>query len=118
MTNLVRRHTRRSATRQPDLLYVSKERADILGQIVESAPDLVAEILSPGNTRRDMEDKLADYARLGVRECWLVSPEARTVEVLTLADGGWRRAAIYGIGDSIDSQVLEGLDFEVSQLFV
>ena len=56
---------------------------------MEGAPDLVAEILSPGNSRGEIEEKLADYARLGVRECWLISPEARTVEVLALAEDAW-----------------------------
>lgn len=112
---LIRREPLR--TRQPDLLFVSKERSGILHQIVEGAPDLVAEILSPGNTRGEVEEKLKDYARLGVRECWLISPEGRTVEVLTLAKEAWRRAALYGIGDNIQSGVLEGLELGVSQLF-
>ena len=75
---LVRREPLR--TRQPDLLFVSNERAGILGDIVDGAPDLVVEVLSPSNSRADIEDKLADYAGLGVQECWLVSPEARSVE--------------------------------------
>ncbi len=104
--------------RQPDLLFVSNERANILGQIVEGAPDLVVEVLSPGNTRGEMESKLADYARLGVIECWLVSPEARTVEVLNLNEGNWQRASLNGVGDQISSVVLQGLELEVSQLFV
>lgn len=104
-------------TRQPDLLFVSKERSEILGQIVEGAPDLVIEILSPGNTRGDVEGKLADYARLGVRECWLISPEARTVEVLKLVEGAWQRVRLCGIGDTVHSDVLDGFEVEVLQLF-
>ena len=104
--------------RQPDLLFVSNERANILDQIVKGAPDLVVEVLSPGNTRGEMESKLADYAGLGVRECWLVSPEAMTVEVLKLDKESWQRASLGGVGDHISSDVLEGLELEVSQLFV
>ena len=104
-------------TRQPDLLFVSKERSGIMSTIVEGAPDLVVEILSPGNTRREVEEKLSDYALLGVRECWLISPEGRTVEVLALADDAWRRAALHGIGDDIQSEVLEGVEVGVSQRF-
>ena len=59
---------------------------------VHSAPQLVVEVLSPGNTRRERERKLADYASLGVPEMWVVSPEARTVEVLYL-EGGFLRSA-------------------------
>jgi len=104
-------------TRQPDLIFLSTERAGITGQTVEGAPDLVIEILSPSNTRANIEGKLADYALIGVKECWLVSPEARTVEVLTLAEGKWQRASLHGLGDSIQSSVLVGLELEVSQLF-
>ena len=105
-------------TRQPDLLFVKEENSDILGRVVEGAPDLVAEILSPGNSRSDLDDKLADYAGLGVQECWLVSPEARTVEVLGLKEANLQRTSLHGLGDQIESAVLEGLELEVSQLFV
>ena len=105
-------------TRQPDLLFVSSERAGILGQIVEGAPDLVAEILSPSNSRADVEAKLADYALLGVRECWLVSPEARSVEVLVLRQGSWARVGMWGIGDQVQSEVLPGIALPLVELFV
>jgi Uma2 family endonuclease len=104
-------------TRQPDLLFVSNERADILGPIIEGAPDLVAEILSPSNSRADVEAKLADYAGLGVRECWLVSSEARSVEVLGLTENDWSRVAMCGLGDEVQTQVLAGLVLPVSELF-
>ena len=105
-------------TRQPDLLFVSNERAGILRDIVEGPPDLVVEILSPANTRTGLEEKLADYGRLGVNECWLVSPQARSVEVLRLEGGKWTRISIYGLGDQVQSQVLSGLIFPVDGLFV
>ena len=104
--------------RQPDLLFVSNERANILERVVEGAPDLVVEVLSPGNTRGEMESKLADYARLGVREYWIVSPEAMTVEVLKLDKASWQRDSLSGVGDHVSSDVLPGIEFEVSQLFV
>jgi Uma2 family endonuclease len=63
-------------TRQPDLIFVSNDRAVIMEEYIQSPPNLVAEILSPSNTRRDVEDKLSDYGRLGVEECWLVSPRS------------------------------------------
>lgn len=48
---------------------------------IHSPPQLIAEVLAPGE---DLSRKLADYASLGVQEVWVVSPEARTVEVLCL----------------------------------
>ena len=103
--------------RQPDLLFVSNERLCILGPIIDGAPDLVVEILSPSNTRADVESKLADYSRIGVREGWLVSQEARTVEVLDLSDGNWTRVGLFGLGDQVQSTVLAGLAFAVEELF-
>ena len=102
-------------TRQPDILYVSAERQSIIGsQHVEAGPDLVVEVLSPGNTGVDMEAKLADYWTLGVYECWLVSPEGRTVEVLRHATSGFERAGLYGVGDTLISRVLPGLRINVA----
>ena len=84
---------------------------------MEGAPGLVVEILSPSNSRADIQDKLDDYAGLGVRECWLVSPEGRTVEVLRAADGGWERASLSGVGDIVTSVVLEDIEVAVSDIF-
>ena len=104
-------------TRQPDLLFVSNERASILGDQVDGGPDLVVEILSPSNSRSDLEAKLSDYATLGVSECWLVSPEARSVEILGLTEGSWVRLGISGLGEQVRSRVLPELDLAVVQLF-
>ena len=60
---------------------------------VHSAPQLVVEVLSPSNTRREREEKLGDYAAIGVPEVWVVSPEARTVEILYLDNGYLRGSA-------------------------
>ena len=104
-------------TRQPDLLFVSNERASILGDQVDEGPDLVVEILSPSNSRSDLEAKLSDYATLRVSECWLVSPEARSVEILGLTEGSWVRLGISGLGELVRSRVLPELDLAVVQLF-
>lgn len=104
-------------TCQPDLLFGSHGRAGILGPVIEGGPDLVVEVLSPGNARAAMEDKLADYSRLGVRECWLVSPEARSVEVLELSEENWQPLAMYGLGGQVQSNVLPGLALPVTEIF-
>ena len=104
-------------TRQPDLLFVTNEHASILGDQVEGPPDLVVEILSPSNTRSDLEAKLSDYATLRVSECWLVSPEARSMEILGLTEGSWVRLGISGLGELVRSRVLPELDLAVDQLF-
>ena len=65
---------------------------------VHSSPQLLVEGLSPFNTRREREEKLADYASLGVPEVWVVSPEARTVEVLYLEGSHLRSDHILATG--------------------
>ena len=107
-------------TRQPDLLLLSNESfARIyLDRPIEEAPELAIEILSPSNTRRRVQDALADYAAIGVKECWLVSLDRRTIEVLTLVNGEWHQLALLRAGDRMRSDVLAGLDVEVGQFFV
>jgi len=85
-------------SRVPDLAVF--EIATLVEQdgYFHSAPQLLVEVLSPANTRRERERKLADYASLGVPEVWVVSPEARTVEVLYLENGFLRSTAILAQG--------------------
>jgi len=70
---------------QPDILFISKEHSYvIIKEEVKGAPDLVIEILSPATAKRDRTIKRALYARYGVSEYWLVDPEKKIIEVLTL----------------------------------
>jgi Uma2 family endonuclease len=64
-----------------------------------------------------MAEKLADYQKIGVLECWLVSPEAETVEVLKLESDDVERLGIFGIGDEIRSEVLPDLTLQVNEIF-
>lgn len=75
---------------QPDVIYVSRERAGILHQRVEGAPDLVIEILSPATARRDLGEKLRLYAETGVVEYWIIDPDLETFAFLENAPAGFR----------------------------
>ena len=75
---------------QPDVIYVSRERAGILRQRVEGAPDLVVEILSPATARRDLGEKLRLYAEFGVAEYWIIDPILETFEFLENTPAGFR----------------------------
>jgi Uma2 family endonuclease len=74
-------------SRVPDLAVFELATIDEQDGYIHSAPQLLAEVLSPANTRRHQERKLADYASIGIPEVWVISPEARTVEVLYLESG-------------------------------
>ena len=71
------------------MLYVRKERIDIIRARVEGPPDLVIEIVSPSTSRRDRLDKLRLYAEYGVAEYWIVDPDGRFFEFLVLSDEGY-----------------------------
>ena len=74
-------------SRIPDIAVFKLATMNEQDGYIHSAPQLLVEVLSPGNTRREREEKLGDYASIGVPEVWVISPEARTVEVLLLEDG-------------------------------
>lgn len=84
--------------REPDVAVFDRATVVEKDGYFHSAPQLAVEVLSPANTRREREEKLGDYAAIGVPEVWVVSPEARTVEVLCLKDGYLRTAQILSQG--------------------
>jgi len=103
---------------QPDILFVSNARSSIITEAnMQGAPDLVVEILSPGTAEYDRGYKRALYGRHGVREYWLVDPDAETVEVLTQGEQGLGTFATYARGQTLESQLLEGLSVELDEVF-
>ncbi len=82
--------TERALVVQPDLVFVSTDRLPICTDRIWGAPDLTVEVLSTTNRRHDREVKVEWYREYGVRECWLVDPAARRIDVidLTTAAGG------------------------------
>ncbi len=72
---------------QPDLCVIcDKEKLDKRGCI--GAPDWIIEILSPGNSKKEMKEKFEIYQESGVREYWLVQPEDKAVFVYILNEAG------------------------------
>ena len=72
---------------EPDLVVFFPEgRARLVGRGVEGPPDLLIEVLSPSNRAHDLVRKRALYARGGVREYWIIDPDAASVEIIG-ADG-------------------------------
>ncbi len=103
---------------QPDLLFVSNERADIITpDNVQGAPDLVVEILSSATAERDRTVKLDLYAQHGVKEYWIVDPDAKTITVLLRGEGGFEVAGIYGEGQTLRSPTLAGFSFALEEVF-
>ncbi len=81
---------------QPDIVVVlDANLSRITPSRIIGAPDLVIEILSPGTAGYDRREKQDAYARAGVGEYWIVDPGAQTVELLTLAPGGYRALGVF-----------------------
>lgn len=93
---VIRRHP--LGVRVPDLAVFQVNTMVVEDGYVHSPPQLVLEAISKSDTASSIADKLADYASLGVPEAWVVSPEARTVEVLYLEDGRLRRVQLLAEG--------------------
>lgn len=72
---------------QPDLCVVCDiDQLDEKGCL--GAPDLIVEILSPGNSKKEMREKFEVYEESGVREYWLVNPTDKTVLIYLLNKEG------------------------------
>jgi Uma2 family endonuclease len=84
--------------RTPDIAVFDRAAFVEVDGYFRSAPDLAVEVLSPRNTPRDVRQKIADYASLGLPELWVFSQDDRTVEVLLLEDGRLRQNAILSQG--------------------
>ena len=92
---------------QPDLLFVSQERAHIITHAnIQGAPDLVVEILSPSTSNRDWTRKREMYARHGVKELWIVDPDARIIWVMVLRDETISSLRACTVMDSLSSRPL------------
>jgi Uma2 family endonuclease len=102
---------------QPDVIFIARQRLDIIKERVMGAADLVAEVISPESRRRDRFDKRDLYEQHGVREYWLIDPEGRTVEVLHLKAGAYELAGRWHPGERALSRLLKGFAVSVSDLF-
>lgn len=105
---------------QPDLLFVSSERAAIVAEKnIQGPPDLVIEIISETTRKTDETVKRKLYERYGVREYWIVDPALETMAVYRPGDGGYVRAAELSLeaGHAVETPLLPGLTLRLSDIF-
>jgi Uma2 family endonuclease len=103
---------------QPDVFWIhGTESRCKLGEdgYWHGAPDLVAEVLSPGIRKRDRKTKFDLYEQHGVREYWMIDPLEILMEVFALVNGRFELLGAYEIGESLTSPVL-GLNIELSAI--
>lgn len=101
---------------QPDLLIVcDPNKLDRHG--CKGAPDLVVEILSPSTMRHDRLLKFNLYQKAGVKEYWIVDPDAKGVMVMTLEEGQYHAPMLYTAQDTVPVGVLEDCRIDLSRVF-
>src|SRR4030067_3285947 len=77
-------------TYQPDIMFISKERLNIIGEKkIEGPPDLIIEILSPQTAYYDLRTKKDTYEKSGVKEYWIVDPLQKTIEAFFNKEDGF-----------------------------
>lgn len=102
------------SVRGPDISYWTKDRLkEIPVGYVETAPDLIVEVLSPSNTTKQILEKLREYFAKGVRLVWVVSPEDRTLTSYRKPEEG---RLLHETAMVTGEDVLPGFECRVSDL--
>lgn len=102
---------------QPDICVIcDKSKLDYRGCI--GAPDIVVEILSPGNTKMELLHKYRIYEEFGVKEYWVVSQSDQSILIYTLDDSGkFCPSKIFTFSEQITSSVLPGFVLALDDVF-
>lgn len=102
---------------QPDISFVATENFHRLGRALHGPADLVAEIVSPLRRGRDWGQKRSCYERHGVREYWVIDPQAQVIGVFGRASKGrYRAAEHYRPGETARGWLLPHFEVPVSNL--
>ena len=101
---------------QPDICVICDlSKLDELGCI--GAPDLIIEILSPGNNKKDLIYKYDVYEEAGVKEYWIIHPSEQTLLAYTLIEGKYSPSRLLTSSNFIESQSLPGFILDLEYIF-
>ena len=103
---------------QPDL-YIVCDLSKIDARGCLGAPDMIIEIISPKNSKRDTRDKFNIYQENGVREYWIVNPNDENVTVFVLDDKNkFQFVGMYAEDDKIAVNIFNGdLKVDLTEVF-
>ena len=102
---------------QPDICVIcDKSKLDDNGCL--GAPDLVVEILSPGNNKKELLNKYQVYEEFGVKEYWVVSVSDQTLLIYTLDEmGKYQPSKLFTLSEQVTSAVLPGFVLAIDAVF-
>jgi len=105
-------------TYQPDIIFISKERLEIIEEErIKGAPDLVVEIISPSTAYYDLKKKFKIYEKHGVKEYWIVDSEERSITIYENQGGKFVLSQEVFERGKIKSKVLENFELEVGEIW-
>ena len=102
--------------REPDILFMSAAHTNRIEKYW-GVPDLVVEIVSEGDAKRDRIEKPEDYAQAGIPEYWIIDPETKTLDVLRLEGESYKLLAHLAENDALTSPTFPGLAYNLKDLF-
>ena len=104
--------------RLPDLYFVAEARRSIIGKASLTGPvDLAVEVVSPDSAENDYVDKFRYYAKIGVREYWIIDPQNRLFAAYRLTEANEYEVIPLGEDERFHSAVLEGFAFRPADLW-
>jgi Uma2 family endonuclease len=102
-------------TTQPDIIFLSKEHASRAKALeINGYADLVVEILSKSSIKRDRQTKFRLYQDAKIPSYWIVSPEAKQIELYRLTKEGYDMIAVYSKDDTLRYEFANGKTFELN----
>lgn len=103
--------------REPDIAFISAERLPLDVEVYgyyEVVPDLIVEVISPGDSAREVMDKALMWLSYGARMVWTVNPESRSVDVYRVGE----RTVTLSECDMLDGlDVVPGFTCAVGEIF-
>jgi len=101
---------------QPDIcLICDLSKIDARG--CTGAPDIIIEILSPGNNQKELRNKYEVYEEAGVKEYWIVSHQNKTFLKYTLTANQYQPSKMMTIDDMITTPILPGFELDLETVF-
>jgi Uma2 family endonuclease len=103
--------------RQPDIAFLLEAHRDRIHEPYWDGADLVVEVVSNDDRRRDLQTKRFEYARAGIGEYWIVDPQLREITVLKLAGENYEVHGAYRAGQQATSAMLANFTVDVDRVF-
>lgn len=101
---------------QPDLCVIC-DLAKLDNAGCNGAPDWIIEVLSKGNTKKEMKEKFEVYEEAGVREYWIVQPAYDNILVYVLENGRFQAQPPLFADEQVSPHIFPDLKIDLNEVF-